>query len=208
MSERLPLFPLNVVLFPTSRLPLHIFEERYKTLIGECVADGSEFGINLFESGKIFDVGCTAEVIEVVKRYDDGRMDIAVEGRRRYRLRRLVEARMPYHVGEVEYFDDTEDEVNEAIRMRAISLYNRLVEVVYRGTVPKIVEGNTKRLLSFLLVQKSGLSLTQRQDMLALRTENERLELLVRHLESSLPLLASQKKTEALIMNDGYLPPA
>src|SRR5512143_3394490 len=85
-TEILPLFHLNVVLFPQSQLSLHIFEERYKTLISECITYDSVFGINLIHEQQIRSIGCTASVKEVTKRYDDGRMDIIVEGRRRYTL--------------------------------------------------------------------------------------------------------------------------
>ena len=87
MSEQLlPLFPLQVVLFPHSLLPLHIFEDRYKLLIRECVTEKTEFGINLVQDGTLADVGCTAVVTTIVRRYDDGKMDIVVQGRQRYLL--------------------------------------------------------------------------------------------------------------------------
>jgi len=206
IPQHLPLFPLNVVLFPDSLLPLHIFEDRYKTLVNECVTDESEFGINYFDSQKIHSVGCSARVKEILKRYDDGKMDIVVEGTRRYVLHKIIDAKTVYQVGDVTYFDDEPQQQNDAIRMRAIALYNRLVQVAFRGSVQPIADGNLKPQLSFLLVQKSGLDLGQRQHFLSLRSENERMEILVKHLESVLPLVAGQKKIEAFVMNDGYLP--
>ena len=95
-TEILPLFPLNVVLFPQSQLHLHIFEERYKTLISECITYDSAFGINLVHEHEVRTVGCTAMVREVVKRYDDGKLDIIVEGHRRLHLHNFVEAPHPY----------------------------------------------------------------------------------------------------------------
>src|SRR5512135_1448489 len=86
MSAQLGLFPLNAVLFPTSQLPLHIFEERYKELINACIREGRPFGVNLMENGTTHEVGCTARIAQVLTRYNDGRMDIVVEGERRYAL--------------------------------------------------------------------------------------------------------------------------
>jgi Lon protease-like protein len=204
--QRLPLFPLNVVLFPDALLPLHIFEERYKTLVRESVTDENEFGINYFDSPKIHSEGCSARVQEILKRYEDGKMDIVVEGKRRYTIHNIEDSVAGYQVGDVSYFDDAQETLNDALRMRAIALYNRFIEIVFKKSLEPVAEGNLKPQLSFLLVQKSGLSLAQRQNFLTLRSENERLEILVQHLESVLPIVASQQKIEAFVMNDGYLP--
>ena len=81
----LPLFPLKVVLFPRTELPLHIFEERYKEMIGECVAEGTEFGIVLVLEQGLASTGCTAAIVDVIRKFPDGRMDILVRGQRRCR---------------------------------------------------------------------------------------------------------------------------
>ena len=94
------IFPLNIVLFPGSSYPLHIFEGRYKQLIGEVVAARGEFGINLVlvEDGKMFQVGCGAKVSEVVRTYDDGKMDIIVSGTERYIVNEYFTGNHPFHV--------------------------------------------------------------------------------------------------------------
>ena len=101
----MPLFPLQAVLFPGSRLPLHIFEERYKVLVSQCIREETEFGVILANGGELAEVGCTAGIVSVLKVYNDGRMDIAVEGRQRFRVHRFDPAQTPYLVGEVEFFD-------------------------------------------------------------------------------------------------------
>ncbi|MBM3767842.1 MAG: ATP-dependent protease La domain-containing protein, partial [Acidobacteria bacterium] len=101
----LPLFPLGVVLFPRTDLPLHIFEDRYKKMIGELLESTREFGIVLTMEKGIASVGCTARITNVTKTYDDGRMDIETTGYRRFEVEQLDEEE-DYLRGRVEFFDD------------------------------------------------------------------------------------------------------
>ena len=206
--KNLPLFPLKVVLFPGSLLPLHIFEERYKTLINECIENRAEFGINFVEGEKTDPIGCTASVKQVLKRYDDGRMDIVVEGNSRYTLKQLVESESPYFVGEVSFFEDKQEDLNELLRLQVIEMYNRFTEVVFKTTAPPASMRASDMNISFFLVQKSGLDLKERQKFLSVRSENDRLAVLKRHFEAMLPLIASRDKYERLVVNDGYLAPS
>ena len=105
--QLLPLFPLRVVVFPRTPLPLHIFEERYKELIGEAIQGATEFGIVLAKDDGIVNAGCTVIVEKVVKNYADGRMDILTRGVRRFEIVGLNEDKS-YLRGEVEFFDDDE----------------------------------------------------------------------------------------------------
>src|SRR5881396_2113985 len=89
----LPLFPLHVVLFPGGVLPLHIFEERYKEMIGEAIRNKAEFGVMLATSGGIANIGCSAVVEQVIKDYPDGRQDILTRGKRRFELLLVNEER-------------------------------------------------------------------------------------------------------------------
>ena len=108
-AELLPLFPLKVVLFPRTEVPLHIFEERYKEMIGECLAQKSEFGIVLALEEGIASTGCSASIAELIRKYSDGRIDIVVRGERRFELVRLDQERS-YLRGEPQFFDDEEAE--------------------------------------------------------------------------------------------------
>jgi ATP-dependent Lon protease len=204
--EILPLFPLQVVLFPEARLPLHIFEERYKTLVSECVGTEKEFGINLATGSKLAGVGCTAVVVAVLKVYDDGKMDIVVEGRRRYRLLSSESGKAPYLVGQVEFFTSSPEEPDRDLIERTIRLYNELVSVVYRDTVERIDKDATGPEISFLIGQKAGMGLEQRQQLLELTSENQRLQLLHDYLEAVLPKLEQAGEIEKIIRSDGYLP--
>jgi Lon protease-like protein len=204
-SEILPLFPLNVVLFPQSQLHLHIFEERYKILINESIKYDRTFGINLLHEQDIRTVGCTAVVKDIIKRYDDGRLDIAVEGRRRFTLHNFVEAPHPYYSGRISWLEDIVEEEDEELRVKAVNLHNQFVKVVFSGIVQLVDINDIRKSRSFHLVQKSGMDLIERQVFLAMDSENKRLQFLVQHLESVLPLLASKKTVDELAKNDGYI---
>jgi len=106
-ANLLPLFPLQVVVFPRTQLPLHIFEERYKEMVGEAIRDHSEFGIVLVKEEGILNAGCTVVVDKVLKSHPDGRMDILTRGIRRFEIVMLNQEK-PYLRGEVAYFDDDE----------------------------------------------------------------------------------------------------
>ena len=102
------LFPLNLVLLPGEQAPLHIFEPRYRELIGECLAQGDEFGLVLADDDGMREIGCRAGVIEVLEQFDDGRLNVVVEGHERIRIAELTEGRS-FMTAEVEDVGD-EDE--------------------------------------------------------------------------------------------------
>ena len=128
VEERFPLFPLGIVLLPTEIVPLHIFEERYKLMIGQCVEDETDFGIVWLGDDGLCDIGCTARVAQVLERMDDGRMNILAQGGRPFRLLRRIED-LPYPAGDVELLDDI-DEGDEALAGEAREAYADLVETV------------------------------------------------------------------------------
>src|SRR3954452_12734200 len=127
--DRFPLFPLGLVLLPTEVVPLHIFEERYKLMIGRCLEDGTEFGIVWLADAGLRDVGCSAAVAQVVDRLDDGRMNILVRGGQPFRLLRRIED-MPYPAGDVEFLDDEREDADEELAAEARTSYADLVEHV------------------------------------------------------------------------------
>jgi len=201
----LPLFPLQVVLFPGSRLPLHIFENRYKALVNECIRDDREFGIVLANGGEVAGVGCTARIVAVQKVYDDGRMDIVVEGDRRFRVHRFDPERAPYTVGEVEFFGPFTEHVDRSLVAETIRLYNELVTLVYNEKVERIDQSAAVPDLSFVIVQKAGMDVTQRQQVLEIPSETERLQLLRDYLQAVVPKLERAGEIERIVRSDGYL---
>src|SRR3954464_1412002 len=117
--ERFPLFPLGIVLLPTEIVPLHIFEERYKLMIRECLDSEGEFGIVWLSGDGLREVGCTAGVSQVLKELEDGRMNILVAGGRPFRLLRRIDD-MPYPAGDVEMLEDA-SEANDAAALEELT---------------------------------------------------------------------------------------
>jgi ATP-dependent Lon protease len=166
-TDLLPLFPLSLVLVPAMPLPLHIFEDRYKEMMGELISGHSEFGVVLAKEDGIANIGCTAVVDEVTRRYDDGRLDLMATGQRRFRITSLDQEKT-YLRAEVQYFND-EDASEVPAELRQASLQDAATDE------PKL--GRSR--ISFQLAQLIE-DLDKRQTVLALRSEIERLEYLVR----------------------------
>lgn len=203
--KKLGLFPLKVVLFPDSYLPLHIFEERYKLLINKCMNENSLFGINFNDSVKMYEIGCSAIVDNVMKRYDDGKMDIVVKGINRYRLNHFKEGENLYYEGEIEDFGDVNEKIDYSVLRSCIEKYNAIADKLRylnleRYSIEKLSGFNP----SFVLAQKAGMTLNQRQELLELQSENQRLSLLHEHLDKVLPMAKEAEVLNKIIRNDGY----
>src|SRR4051812_24674518 len=122
-----PLFPLALVALPHELVPLHIFEERYRTMIGECLAGGGEFGIVWAHEDGIRATGCAMEITEVLERLEDGRLNILTRGTRPFRLVEETHAR-PYPSGTVEFLQDKDETPDDATVDAARAAYGELVE--------------------------------------------------------------------------------
>jgi hypothetical protein len=204
-ADLLPLFPLEVVLFPSSALPLHIYEERYKVLINQSVRDRTVFGINLITGKEISETGCTATVKEVVRRYEDGRMDIVVVGMRRFRLLGVFEDRAPYALGKIRYRGTRPSKSDPDLILETIRLYNNLMGIVYSGGLHQIPEDPGIHDPSFLMAQKVGLDLAGRQLLLETDSEARRLQWLRRYLREIVPKVKKAATAEWIVRRDGYL---
>ena len=169
----LPLFPLQVVLLPGTQLPLHIFEDRYKEMIGEVISDGIEFGVVLANEKGIVNTGCTAVIDKVLRNYSDGRMDILTRGRRRFEIVRLDDERS-FLRGAVEFFDDDESEAPALdLQRRAIEGYNELQAIASNQPLQSSEAENPQ--LSFRLAEPVP-DVTFRQVLLSTRNEADRLK--------------------------------
>lgn len=177
--EMLPLFPLGVVLFPRTQIPLHIFEDRYKEMIGEAIRNKSEFGIVLAAEKGIVGTGCTAVVEEVTQTYPDGRMDILVVGVRRFEIVD-VNTEKSYLRGSVDYFNDDETEKPTDDQLeRVLKGYGELKEFIGNEPVPEPKMEDPQ--LSFQLGQFIA-DVEFRQRLLSSRSERERIRQLVEFL--------------------------
>ncbi len=185
MDALLPLFPLDVVLFPGTPLPLHIFEPRYKEMIGECLAERRSFGVVRAVGEGLADVGCTAEIITVVKKYPDGRLDLSTEGRRRFEVVRVNEERS-FLQAEVLMISDEPGTAPPEDTSRAIQLHSELLGIA--GATQDLSAADPS-VLSFYLAGSLPLDLDFKQKLLALRSEPGRLSLLISYLETIIPNL-------------------
>jgi Lon protease-like protein len=197
-SKLLPLFPLNVVVFPRTRLPLHIFEERYKEMVGEAIRDSSEFGVVLAREEGIVNAGCTVVVDKVLRSHPDGRMDILTHGIRRFEIVMLNQEKS-FLRGEVAYFDDEESEpASIEDRDTALRHYQSWLELEEQSRPgdPELADSQ----LSFQLAQ--GIQdLDFLHLLLRTRSEAERLKKLAEFLSDYVPkqrLTATMRKLAPL----------
>lgn len=171
MSE-LGLFPLGIVLLPTEQVPLHVFEPRYKELVGECLAEGRELGIVLADDDGLRAVGTRAAVTEVLHTFEDGRLNVVVEGRERFRLVSLTEGRS-FQTGEVEPLADEPDPAAAADVERALDLFRQLAELT-ETEIDDPAPGSEQ--LSFELAARVALAPELKQELLEGISERVRLK--------------------------------
>jgi Lon protease-like protein len=185
LDSLLALFPLEVVLFPGTPLPLHIFEPRYKEMIGECLVQKTVFGVIRAQETNLADVGCTAEILAVTKTYDDGRMDIVAQGRERFELLELNQERS-FLRGEILYVSDEPEKPTPAEREHAIDLHRQILALA--NAQQDLPEGDEPP-LSYHLAGSLPLDLDFKQKLLSLRSEAQRIQTVIEYFEGILPNL-------------------
>ena len=186
MSALLPLFPLDLVLLPGTPLPLHIFEPRYREMISECLDRSQQFGVLRGKEQELAEVGCTAEILTVTKKYPDGRMDIVTEGRARFEVIQLNQERS-FLRAEVLYLHDepkipSKDEIAQAMK-----LYGEIMTLA--GAEPERSSEVAEDQLSFHLAGSLPLDLDFKQTLLAMTSEAERLRAIISFFETILPTM-------------------
>jgi Lon protease-like protein len=206
---KIPLFPLDLVLFPNSKLPLHIFEERYKNMITMCMQENQSFGINLMSNNNISAIGSTADIVNKFNVLPNGEMDIVVKGKARYELKNYNLSSEGYFIGEINYLED-ETGFNKGDFNKAVECYNKLIDAAYKGTLEKINPDDLKWIdgsesVSFFMAQKCGLNLKERQQMLEIDSEQERLDYLLNYFDAVMPKIVEADRISQIIQSDGYL---
>ena len=196
--DRISLFPLNVVLLPGAELPLHIFEARYRQMAKTCIQEHSEFGMLLSLPNGLAHVGCTAEILDVVKSYDDGRMDILAIGRAPFRVLDLFQGQ-PLLAGRVDYLEDREAPCSPPVQRELVELYEACHTLVF-DDYPKNLENAPADELSYLVAGTLPMDLMWKQHILELRSEPDRQERLVAYLREWAPHL---QKSEVLRQRAG-----
>ncbi len=186
----LPLFPLDLVLLPGVPLPLHVFEPRYKEMIAECLDQKKPFGVVRASSSGVAEIGCTAEIIEVTKRYDDGRMDILTRGAERFEVLQVHEER-PFLQAEFTVIEDEPGRASSQLVEHAVRLHAEIVKLA--GTQASGPEEGGEH-LSFLLAGSLPLDLDFKQNLLTTLSEPKRLQAVISYLEAVLPGLRRASK--------------
>ena len=204
---RIPLFPLALVIFPNSRYPLHIFEERYKTLINKCLSNNSGFGIVSKIGDTISEVGVYVEVADVTKIYESGELDIVVSGKWRFKRTDLEMHSDGYYLSEVnKVTDQDKEDVNYnlffALKQRVQEMLKLVNFNVNKGFWEALEKTNLK---SFKIAEKSGLSILQQQELLTIPSENKRLSYLLEHFGKLEEKLEENKAMREIILGDGFL---
>jgi Lon protease-like protein len=210
----LPLFPLELVLFPEERLPLHIFEERYRLMVRHCLGEESkagaehEFGIVLASGQEMRSVGCTARIAEVARRYDDGRMDIIARGLRRFEIL-FTDDEMRYLRAGVEFFDDDAgaDVPSAANAQSALNLFLEVMKRLPESSDAVELPKAPYQRLSFRMAAPLPLEPDFKQQLLAMRNEDERLSKLNETLRQMIPRLDWVIQARAKVGGNGHLRP-
>jgi Lon protease-like protein len=201
----LGLFPLPLVLVPTERIPLHIFEPRYKELIGECVERGEEFGLVLATGdGAVHEIGTRATVADVLEVLDDGRMNVVVEGGDRFRLLELTTGRSFTTALVEEVADDDGEPRDEEDAEQALALFRDLAEV----TGAEVDEPDQlSPLLDFELAARVDFGVEAKQELLATTSPRARMTKLVELLEHALEAVKLERRLQSRASGNGKVAP-
>ena len=200
--ERFPLFPLGLVLLPQELVPLHIFEERYKLMIGECLENDSEFGILWLSDDGLRDIGCTARIERVIERSPDGRMNILVEGAQPFRLLRRIEE-LAFPAGDVELLEDFDPAADPELARRARARYAELVE---KATDEKPNLDQIADLDAYGMAATVEHPPEAKQALLELRAESDRLRMVDEMFRTAIKRVAYAEEAAARAQTNGSVP--
>ena len=201
LVERFRLFPLGLVLLPSEVVPLHIFEERYKLMIGECIDEDEEFGIVWMSDDGLRDVGCAAAVDEVIERMEDGRLNVLVRGTRPFRLERRRDD-LPYPAGDVEPLEDVDDDASDE---EADTARERYADLVERATDHRPDPEEVAGMDAFGMAATIDFRPEDKQELLELRSECERLRALTTLFETTMKRLDYAEKAGERARSNGRI---
>jgi Lon protease-like protein len=207
-TVKIPIFPLGLVLLPDMPLPLHIFEERYKEMISDCLSADRPFGVVLFDGQSIRSVGCTARITRVLKRYDDGRMDIMTQGGERFFITELIEDRT-YMEARVLFFDDavevSGDELADIVET-ALNLLKKLPDLDIGFHLPSLNDPIHPQKLSYAIAALEGFEPIERQRLLEMTDSSERLKKCVQALSRIVERNRLTREIQKMIGGNGHPP--
>jgi Lon protease-like protein len=207
-QDLLPLFPLGLVLLPHMTLPLHIFEERYKLMINECLEQNRPFGIVYFDGQQVRKMGCSARTISVLEQYADGRMDIVTRGEKRFYTKHIDESRMYLQAG-ILFVDDAEEAAtaeDDTLVNTALDLLSRLDQFTDSRRDYGQLAGMSLKQLSFVLVGSDGFTSEERQRFLEMTSTRERLRKGIKSLKKVIERAKINQEVAQIIGGNGYMP--
>jgi Lon protease-like protein len=196
----LPLFPLEIVVFPGAPLPLHIFEPRYKEMIGECLSQERPFGMVRAKENALSAIGCSARIINVIKKYEDGRLDIAAEGAQRFQIIQVNQERS-FLQAEVAFFDDEPSIVSKSAADTVIELHEQLFAMM--GQTVEVERDAAY--LSFRLAQDLPVDLDFKQTLLEMKSETERVEILTEYYRATIPKIENSLRVRQRASGNGHV---
>ena len=204
VSRGFPLFPLGIVALPSEAVPLHIFEDRYRRMIDRCLQApvgslGRQFGILWLSEQELKPVGCACEVEEVLERMDDGRLDILVRGTRPFRLLERQDE-LPYPAGVIEFLEDREEPSTPRAGSTARELYRELVN---EATDRDMTTEELELMDAYSMAATVEFDIEAKQELLELRSENARLQLLGRLLGEAIEHLAMLERAQIRALSNG-----
>jgi Lon protease-like protein len=203
MPDRLvrefPLFPLGLVALPSELIPLHIFEQRYKTMMNECLRDEREFGILWLADDGLREIGCACEIAEVLERMDDGRMNLVARGTRPFRVLER-QGHLAYPAGVVEFLDDREDDSDADATLAAHEAY---ADLVRRATDRDPTAEELTEMTAYAMAATVDFGLDAKQGLLDLRSENARLRLVTRLFRAAIKRLDFVDRAQARARSNG-----
>ena len=203
-SRGFPLFPLGIVALPTESVPLHIFEDRYRRMIERCLdaehgAPGNEFGIVWLSEQELKPVGCACEIERVLERMEDGRLNIIARGTRPFRLLERQDD-LPYPAGVVEFLDETEETLDVSAAATAHELYR---DLVLQATDREIEQAELEQLDAYRMAATVEFGVEAKQELLELRSENDRLRLLAQLIRAAIERLELIERAQVRALSNG-----
>lgn len=202
MINFVPIFPLGIVVYPNEKLNLHIFEERYKQLVNICFTEKKPFGIPTVINSKISDTGTLVTVVEIVKTYEDGRMDIRTEGGSVFKILEVVKT-IPdrLYSGAIVNYPPNNEARNAAMMRRVVEDVRALHKLL---NVNKDFKKPDEQLVSYDVAHHAGLSLEEEYELLGLMYESQRLEYLKRHLKKIIPIINGAESLKERVHLNGH----
>ncbi len=198
-DKNFPLFPLGMVALPGELIPLHIFEERYKTMMNECIRDEREFGIVWLSDEGLREIGCACEIEQVLERMEDGRMNLLARGTRPFRVLER-QGDLAYPAGVVEFVEDRNDTVDPELARAAREAYSDLVK---RATDREPDQQELEGMSAYALAGTVDFGMDAKQGLLDLRSENARLRLVARLFRAAIKRLELIDRAQARARSNG-----